>query len=89
MRTIETTLYQYNELTPEAQERARDNFRRSGYLDDIDQWNWQEASKSRELFLREFNAEFQRENWYRKDRVHFDNGCNWYNSIGELSYVRL
>lgn len=89
MRTIETTLYTYPELTPEAQERARDNFRRSGYLDDIDQWNWQEASKSRELFLREFSAEL-RHGAYGSDRVYVS-AHYWQSSgdIGDLSYVRL
>lgn len=89
MRTIETTLYHYNELTPEAQERARDNFRRSGYLGYIDQWNWQEASKSRELFLREFSAEL-RHGAYGSDRVYVS-AHYWQSSgdIGELSYVRL
>lgn len=86
MRTIETTVYTFAELSDEAKERAREWYR--SCLDQ-DPYLYQEAMESRKLFLDEFNAEFQCENWYRKDRVHFDNGCHWYNSIGELSYVRL
>lgn len=89
MRTIETTLYTFDELDESAKERARENFRRSGYLDDIDQWNWKEASESRKWFLDEFSAEF-RNGSYGSESVHINRAYNWYgNAISDLSYVRL
>lgn len=87
MRTIETTLYQFDELDESAKDRARENFRSSGRLDDIDQWNWQDASASRKAFLDEFNAEF-RQGRYGSEcvRIPVD---SWSNPMGDLEYVRL
>lgn len=88
MRTISTTLYHYNELSPEAQERARDNFRwncMDPHFGDL----WYESNESRKLFLDEFNAEFMRGS-YGSENVHINRAYNWYgNEISELSYVRL
>lgn len=83
MRTIETTLYTLGELDDTAKDRARENFRQSGYLDDTDQWNWQEASESRKAFLDEFNAEFVTSR-YNSGRVHMSP-----KAVGDMEYVRL
>lgn len=88
MRTIETALYQFDELSDTAKKRARENFRRSGYLDDTDQWNWQDASASRKAFLDEFNAEF-RQGLCGSECVRIDQDAHWHGSVGDLSYVRL
>jgi hypothetical protein len=88
MRTIETTLYQFDELDESAKDRARENFRESGYLDDIDQWNWNEAAESRKAFLDEFNAEF-RHGRCGSECVRIDQDAHWHGKIGDLSYVRL
>ena len=88
MRTIETTLYQFDELSDSAKNRARENFRRSGYLDDTAQWNGQEASASRETFLDEFNAEF-RQGLCGSECVRIDEDAHRHGGIGDLEYVRL
>lgn len=89
MRTIETTLYRFDELSDSAKDRARENFRRSGYLDDIDQWNWQEASASRKAFLDEFRADL-RSGHYQSESVHVSPKYDQVDgAIGEISYVRL
>jgi len=87
MRTIETILYTFDELDDTAKENARANFRNSGYLDDTDQWNWKEASESREAFLDEFRAEFRQGSCGSecvRIPIH-----SWSNPIGDLEYVRL
>lgn len=82
MRTIETKLYHYNELAPEAQERAREWYREFcnmiGY-----EWIYREANDSRSSFLHSFGAEFKRGR-IGSDYVHIAD-----NDIGDLSYVRL
>lgn len=83
MRTIETTLYHYNELTPESQERARDWFRN---CDDQDGYLWRETRESRDQFLSEFNAEFRNRNQYS---IRVNGGYAMESDISELSYVRL
>lgn len=85
MRTIETALYHYNELTPESQERARDNFRwncMDPHFGDL----WYESNESRKLFLAEFNAEFRSRNQYS---IRVNGGYAMESDISELSYVRL
>lgn len=86
MRTIQTTLYHYNELSPDAQERARNWFRN---CNDQDCYLWRESRESRDLFLREFSAELRR-GAYGSERVYVS-AHYWQSSgdIGELSYVRL
>ncbi len=82
MRTIETTLYHYNELTPEAQERAREWYRNcadDGYL-------WRESRDSLDQFLSEFNADFRRGNQYS---IRVNGGYAMECDISEMSYVRL
>lgn len=88
MRTIETTLYQFDELDDTAKEKAREWFRDSERADDTDQWNWQEASKSRKAFLDEFNAEYY-QRYCGSGCVRIDQDAHWHGSIGDLSYVRL
>ena len=43
MRTVETTLYHYGELSESAQERARDNARSSGWVGDAWNQEWRES----------------------------------------------
>lgn len=83
MRTIETTLYHYNELTPEAQERARDWYRN---CDDQDGYLWRESRESRDQFLSEFNAEFRNRN---QCSIRVNGGYAMESDISELSYIRL
>lgn len=88
MRTIETTLYNYNELSPEAQERAREWYRCDCMDPNFGDLRY-ESNESRKSFLDEFNAEFRRGS-YGSENVHINRAYNWYgNAISELSYVRL
>lgn len=83
MRTIETTLYHYNELTPEAQERAREWYRE---CQDQDGYLWRESRESLDQFLSEFNAEFRNRNQYS---IRVNGGYARESDISDLSYVRL
>ena len=89
MRTIETTVYTFAELSEDAKEQARDNFRQSSYLDDICRWNWQEASQSRDLFLREFSAELRYGSCQSESVRVSPHYWQADGALGDLSYVRL
>jgi hypothetical protein len=93
MRTITQNVYTFSELDDDAKDRAR-SWCRDQCMDYTFGDLWYEATQSRDLFLREFNAEFNHGR-YNSESVVIPDSYNDYgyrihnNRIGELSYIRL
>jgi len=60
MKIIETAVYSFNELNPEAQQTAIDNYRNNGIYT---QYNWDEAHKSVKEFCKVFNVSTGSRSW--------------------------
>jgi len=80
MKTIEISLYSFAELSPEAQQRAIDNYRNKG----IDtSYNWDEAHESIKEFHELFGTKSGHRNWLDFSTSHIDD------AILELKGLRL